>query len=55
MTSNSFTPWAPVATLVALVPEMSHGAPKRNLVVGVVYVLLLWVSVARLLSVLTVG
>jgi len=42
-----------VATLVSVVPEMVPNAPKRNLVVGLSYLLLLWVSGARLLAMLT--
>lgn len=40
-----------LALLVSVVPKMRRHAPKRNLVVGLVYVLLLWVVGARLLFV----
>jgi hypothetical protein len=53
MNSDSAIPNAPLATLVALVPEMSPDAPKRNLVVTALYALLLWVTGARLLSALS--
>jgi hypothetical protein len=46
---------SPVAALVSVVPEMAPAAPKRNLVVGLSYLLLLWVSSARLIAMLTVG
>lgn len=43
---------AELALVVALVPKMRRGAPKRNLVVALVYLLGLWVVGARLLLVL---
>ena len=53
MNSHGTVPSAPLATLVALVPEMSPEAPKRNFVVAVLYTLLLWVAGARLLAALS--
>lgn len=43
---------AELALVVALVPKMRRGAPKRNLVIALVYLLGLWVVGARLLLVL---
>lgn len=43
---------AELALVVALVPKMRRGAPKRNLAIGLVYLLVLWVVGARLLLVL---
>lgn len=42
---------AELAQVVALIPEMRRGAPKRNFIVGLVYLLILWVVSARLLLV----
>ena len=36
--------------LVSFVPKMRPGEPKRNVVVGLFYLLLLWVLTAQALS-----
>lgn len=38
-----------VRTVFTVVPTFSPGAPKRNVVVGLSYLLVLWVVSARLL------
>lgn len=37
--------------VVLLVPKMRLGAPKRNVAVGLVYLLLLWILAVQALSV----
>ena len=39
-----------LALLVSFVPKMRPGEPKRNVAVGLFYLLLLWVLTAQALS-----
>ena len=42
--------WPALALLVSFVPKMRPGEPKRNVVVGLFYLLLLWVLTTQALS-----